>query len=62
VAHPIPPHAPTVAGASSGADHRGKAPVQTTTFDEDKEESEEEIDVDVFLNTAMFMTQPVMNC
>jgi ribosomal protein L12E/L44/L45/RPP1/RPP2 len=62
VAHPIPPQAPTAAGASSDADRRGKAPVQTMTPNEDEEESKEETDVDAFFNTAMFATQPVMKC
>jgi hypothetical protein len=57
VRHPIPPQAP-IAGASSGADHRGKGHVQIAT----PLDSDEGTDVDVYLNTAMFSTQPVMNC
>jgi hypothetical protein len=62
VAHPIPPHAPAAACASLGADRCGKAHVQIATLNEDEEESEEETDVDAFLNTVMFVTRPVMNC
>jgi hypothetical protein len=45
-----------------GADRCGKALVQIATLNEDEEESEEETDVDAFLNTVMFVTRPVMNC
>jgi hypothetical protein len=46
-----------------GADRRGKAPAQTATHDEDEEdpgtdeeESADEADVSMYLNTTMFKT------
>jgi hypothetical protein len=56
VGHPIAPHAP-ITGRSSGADCRGKAPLQIPDVSE--EESDDGTDVDAYLNTAMFLTQPV---
>jgi hypothetical protein len=53
VGHPIPPQAPAT-GHSSGADHRGKAPLQIP--DVSKEESDDGTDVDACLNTTMFLT------
>jgi hypothetical protein len=41
-----------------GADHQGKGHVQIAMTSD----SDEGTDVDVYLNTAMFSTQPVMNC
>jgi hypothetical protein len=59
VAHPILPQA-TTTGASSGAHHRGKGPLEIApTPDVSMEESDEGTDMDVYLNTAMFSTQPV---
>jgi hypothetical protein len=57
VGHPIPPRAPA-AGASSGADHWGKGHVQIAT----PSDSNEGTNGDAYLNTAMFSTQPEMNC
>jgi hypothetical protein len=61
VAHPIPPRA-TAAGASSGAHHREKGPLQIVTPDVSEEESDEGTDVDAYLNTAMFSTQLIRKC
>jgi hypothetical protein len=58
---PIPAQTPA-AGPSSGADHRGKAPAQTVTPNVDEEESNDEADVSMYLNTAMFRTQAVRKC
>jgi hypothetical protein len=62
VAQPIPAQAPTT-GPLLGADRRGKAPAQTATHDEDEEdpgtdeeESADEADVSMYLNTTMFKT------
>jgi hypothetical protein len=60
VAQPIPAQAPT-AGPLLGADRRGKEPAQTATHDEedpgtDEEESADEADVSMYLNTTMFKT------
>jgi hypothetical protein len=59
VGHPIPPQAP-VAGRSSGVDRRGKSPIQIArTPDVSEEESDDGTNMDVYLNTDMFLTQPV---
>jgi hypothetical protein len=59
VAHPIPPRAP-VACHSSGADRRGKGPVQIVQSpDVFEEESDDGTNVDAYLNTAMFLTHSV---
>jgi hypothetical protein len=65
VAQPIPPQAPVAAALSRGArrgGERGKAPLWISTPDESEEEiveEESDKDVDVYLNTAMFTTNPV---
>jgi hypothetical protein len=59
VPHLIPPQA-TAASASSGAHHRGKGPLEIApTPDVSMEGSDEGTDMDVYLNTTMFSTQPV---
>jgi hypothetical protein len=59
VAHLIPPHA-TVVGASLGAHRCGKGTLEIApTPDMSAEESDEGTDVDAYLNTALFSTQPV---
>jgi hypothetical protein len=55
--HPIPPRAPA-AGASLGADRRGKGALQIAT----PSDSDEGTDMDVYLNTTMFLTQLVRKC
>jgi hypothetical protein len=59
MARPIPQA--TAAGASSrSAHHRGKAPLQIVqTPDVSEEESDEGTDMDAYLNTVMFFTQPI---
>jgi hypothetical protein len=63
VAQSIPPQAHAVAASSCaarrGRDH-GKAPLRISTPDKSEEESNE--DVNVYLNTAMFVAQPVRKC
>jgi hypothetical protein len=56
VAHPIPPRA-TAAGALSGAHNHGKAPLQVVRSPmPSEEESNDNTNVDAYLNTAMFST------
>jgi hypothetical protein len=68
VAQPIPPQAPAAATSSHGArrgGERGKAPLRISTPDESEEEiveEESDEDIDVYLNTAMFATNPVRKC
>jgi hypothetical protein len=58
VAHLIPQA--TAAGRSSGAHRRDKGPLQIAwSPDVSIEESKEDTDMDAYLNTAMFLTQPV---
>jgi hypothetical protein len=57
VGHPIPPRAPA-AGASSGANHRGKGPLQIET----PSDNDVGTDVDVYLNMAMFLTKLIRKC
>jgi hypothetical protein len=49
VAQPIPPQAPAV-GASSRVDRRDKGPLRIATPDESEEQTDEETDVNVYLN------------
>jgi hypothetical protein len=57
VGHPIPPRAPAT-GASSGANHRGKGPLQIET----PSDNDVGTDVDVYLNMAMFLTKLIRKC
>jgi hypothetical protein len=64
VAQPSPPQAPAAA-ASSCAARRGKAPLRISTPDKSKEEiveEEKDEDVNVYLNTDMFVTNPIRKC
>jgi hypothetical protein len=61
VAQPIPPQ-PAVAGASSRGDRRGKGPLQIPTPLESEAESNDEADMNMYLNTTMFATQAVSKC
>jgi hypothetical protein len=61
VPQPIPTQGIT-AGASSRADHRGKGPLHIATPPALDAESDDEANVNVYLNTAMFMTQAVRKC
>jgi hypothetical protein len=59
VGHRIPPQVP-VASHLSGADRRGKASLQISwTPDVFEEESNDDTNVDAYLNMAMLLTQPV---
>jgi hypothetical protein len=68
VAQPIPPQAPAATALSRAAHRgrdRGKAPLRISTPNESEEEITEEendVDVNVYLNTTMFVTQPVRKC
>jgi hypothetical protein len=68
VAQLIPPQALAVAASSRGARQGGegwKAPLRISTPDESEEEiieEESDEDVDVYLNMAMFTTNPVRKC
>jgi hypothetical protein len=68
VAQPIPPQAPAAAASSRGArrgGERGKAPLRILTpdkFEEEIVEEESDEDIEVYLNTAMFTTNPVRKC
>jgi hypothetical protein len=50
------------AGASSRGDHRGKGPLRIVTPAASDTESDDEADVNVYLNMAMFATQAVRKC
>jgi hypothetical protein len=61
VPQPIPAQA-IAAGALSRHDRRGKGPLQIATPPESDVESDDEADMNVYLNTAMFMTHAVRKC
>jgi hypothetical protein len=50
------------AGASSRGDNRGKGHLPVATPPSLDAESDDEADVNVYLNTAMFATQAVRKC
>jgi hypothetical protein len=50
------------ASASSRGDRRGKGPLRVATPPSSDVESDDEADVNVYLNTSMFMTQMVRKC
>jgi hypothetical protein len=59
VPQPIPAQA---AGASSRGDRRGKGPLRVATPPSLDVESNDEADVNVYLNMTMFATQAVRKC
>jgi hypothetical protein len=61
VPQPIPAQA-AAAGVSSRGDRGGKGPLRVATPPSLDAESDDEADVNVYLNTAMFMTQAVRKC
>jgi hypothetical protein len=61
VPQPIPAQA-AIAGASLRGDRRGKGPLRIAIPPASDTESDDEADVIVYLNTAMFATQTVRKC
>jgi hypothetical protein len=61
VTQPIPAQA-SAAGASSRGDRRGKGPLCIATPPGLDTESDDEADVNAYLNMAMFATQAVRKC
>jgi hypothetical protein len=55
VPQPIPAHV-AAAGASSRGDRRGKGPLHVATPPSSDTESDDEADMNVYLNMAMFVT------
>jgi hypothetical protein len=62
VPQPIPAQAVAAAGALSRGDCRGKGLLRVATPPSSNVESDDEADVNVYLNTAMFVTQAVRKC
>jgi hypothetical protein len=61
VPQPVPAQA-AAASASSRGDRRGKGPLRVVTPPSSDVESDDEANVNVYLNTAMFATQAVRKC
>jgi hypothetical protein len=61
VSQPIPAQV-VAAGASLRGDHRGKGPLRIATPVASDTESDDEADVNMYLNMAMFTTQAVRKC
>jgi hypothetical protein len=61
VPQPIPAQAVTVGASSKGGRH-GKGPLRIATPPDSDAESGDEVNVNVYLNTAMFVTQAVTKC
>jgi hypothetical protein len=62
VSQPITAQAAAAASASSRGDRHGKGPLRIATPAPSYMESNDEADVNVYLNTAMFTTQVVRKC
>jgi hypothetical protein len=61
VPQPMPAQA-AVAGVSSRGDRHGKGPLHVATPPESDAKSDDEADINVYLNTVMFATQVVRKC